>query len=83
MKKNNKINFTKNSILNLELPSPHKRNYFYDKNLNGLGIMVFPSSAKTFFLSKRVNRKSKKIKLGAFPEMTVEQARKRTYCNRY
>jgi integrase len=77
--KDNKINFTKANIQNLPLPKVGKINYFYDVQVNGLGIMVFASNTKTFFLYKRINGKPDKIKLGRFPEISVEQARKATY----
>ena len=73
---NNKINFTNTIINNLVLPASDKRNCYYDIQTSGLGIMVFPSGTKTFFLYKRVNGRPDKIKLGKFPEMSIEQARK-------
>jgi hypothetical protein len=51
------------------------RDYYYDNKISGLGIMVFPSGTKTFFLYKRVNGRPEKTKLGRFPEMTPEGAR--------
>ena len=38
--------------------------------------MVFLSGTKTFFLYKRVDGKPDKIKLGRFPDLSIEQARK-------
>ena len=76
---NNKINFTKASLSSLSLPDSGKINYVYDSQLKGLGIMVFTSGTKTFFLYKRINGKPDKIKIGRFPEITVEQARKVAY----
>ena len=61
---NKKINFTKSIILSLPLPSVEKIAYYYDKQVNGLGIMLFSSGTRTFFLYKRVNGKPDKIKLG-------------------
>lgn len=77
--KSNKVNFTKTFISNIALPLSHKRSYYYDTQVNGLGIMVFSSGTKTFFLYKRVHGSPDKIKLGKFPEMSVEQARKSAY----
>ncbi|MBN8828205.1 MAG: tyrosine-type recombinase/integrase [Sphingobacteriia bacterium] len=72
----NKKNFTINELNKLSLPEAGKRAYYYDSKLNGLGIMIFPSGTKTFFVYKRVNGKPDKIKLGRFPDMSIEQARK-------
>jgi integrase len=77
--KENKFNFTKTSILVLNLPDKGKISYYYDVQVNGLGIMLFPSGTKTFFVYKRVNGRPDKIKLGRFPQMTVEEARKSAY----
>lgn len=75
----NKINFTKASISSLPLPQQGKINYFYDSQIKGLGIMTFASGTKTFFLYKRINGKPDKIKIGRFPDLTVEQSRKMAY----
>ncbi|MEY3106502.1 MAG: hypothetical protein RIT35_668 [Pseudomonadota bacterium] len=75
----NKIKFTINSIESLPLAKQGSRDYYYDEKTSGLGVMVFPSGTKTFFLYKRVDGKPDKIKLGRFPEMTIEQARKAAY----
>jgi len=80
--KNNKVNFTKTFLMNVELPVA-KRLYYYDSQVSGLGVMVFPSGTKTFFLYKRVNGNPDKIKLGKFPKMSVAQARKRTFRTGY
>ncbi len=75
----NKLNFNKTNLLNLKLPEKGKITYYYDKQISGLGIMVFASGTKTFFVYKRINGRPDKIKLGRFPQMTVEQARKSAY----
>jgi hypothetical protein len=77
--KENKLNFNKTNILNLSLPEKGKIAYYYDAQVSGLGIMLFPSGTKTFFVYKRVNGRPDKIKLGRFPQMAVEQARKAAY----
>ena len=77
--KDNKLNFNKTNILSLSLPEKGKIAYYYDNQVSGLGIMLFPSGTKTFFVYKRVNGRPDKIKLGRFPQMAVEQARKAAY----
>ena len=74
-----KVNFTINTLRSLPLPKANSRSYYYDIKTPGLEIMIFPSGTKTFFLYKRVNGKPEKIKLGRFPEMPPEQARKQAY----
>jgi integrase len=70
----NKIKLNIQNIRSLPTPNNGKRSYYYDNKVPGLGIMVFPSSTKTFFLYKRIHGKPDKIKLGRFPEMSPEQA---------
>jgi integrase len=70
-----KINFTIIIIKSIPNAKEGSRDYYYDTKTPGLGIMVFPSGTKTFFLYKRVDGKPDKIKLGRFPEVSIEQAR--------
>ncbi|RZI47649.1 DUF4102 domain-containing protein [Rickettsiales endosymbiont of Peranema trichophorum] len=77
--RDNKVNFTKTFLTNVELPLGAKRAYYYDTQVSGLGVMIFSSGIKTFFLYKRVHGTPNKIKLGKFPEISVEQARKAAY----
>jgi integrase len=72
----NKLNFTVSNLTNIPIPESVSRSCYYDQKTPGLAIMVFPSGTKTFFLYKRVNGKPDKIKLGRFPELSIEQARK-------
>lgn len=59
------------------LPAPSRaRVYFYDDKLPGLACCVTPAGNKTFYLCRRVNGRYARAKLGRFPEVTVEQARK-------
>jgi len=74
-----KIKFTIHNIENLPPAKTASRDYYYDEKTSGLGVMVFPSGTKTFFLYKRVDGKPDKIKLGRFPETSIEQARKAAY----
>jgi len=70
----NKIKLNIQNIKALPIPTDGKRTYHYDNKVPGLGIMIFPSGTKTFFLYKRVDGKPDKIKLGRFPDMSPEQA---------
>ena len=70
----NQIRFTKQEIANLPLPT---KGYvvYHDTVLKGLVVIVYTAS-KTFHVYKFVDGKPIKPKLGKFPDMTVEQARK-------
>jgi len=69
------INFTKTRLLEIQPSS--KRQVFYDKKTPYLALRVFPSGNKTFCVIRKINGKSENIRLGSFPTMTVEQARKK------
>lgn len=66
-----------------ELPIPNKgsngqtgQKRYYDDKLKGFGIRVTSGGAKTFFVEKLVKRTLRRIKIGRYGELTVEQARK-------
>lgn len=69
-----KINFTKLAIEGLPLPSKGWQ-YHRDLKTPALSIGVGSTGIKTFVLYKRINGVPERIKLGRFPEMTIEQAR--------
>jgi len=66
--------FTKQAIQ--KLPRPKKGMATYqDLRERGLSLYVTRGGAITFFVRKRINGRDERVKLGNFPEMTVEQAR--------
>jgi hypothetical protein len=68
------INFTK-AIID-KLPIPEKGwTYYRDDKTPSLNIGVGSTGIKTFFLYKRINNKPERIKIGRYPETTIEQAR--------
>lgn len=69
-----KINFTIKTLT--ALPSPiGKRVYYYDTKTRGLSICIMPSGKKTFVVYKKINGKPERITLGAFKDISIEQAR--------
>jgi integrase len=69
-----RIRFSKTSLLSLPLPSGGRVTVF-DADMPKLAVRVTPTGAKTFYVIRRHGGKVSWVKLGAFPEMTVEQAR--------
>jgi integrase len=49
---------------------------YYDDSLKGFGIRVTSGGSKSFFIEKRIGDKLRRITLGRYGELTVEQARK-------
>jgi len=75
------MNLTKTAVEKLLLPVPvppaKKAQTFYrDERLKGFAVRVTSAGVKTFIVEKRINGRVKRIKLGRFGELTVEQARK-------
>ncbi len=73
----NKINFTKAIIDTLPEPEPKKRDIYHDTKTPGLQLRV--TGVKTFFVNRRIKSGDpERITLGRYPEMTIEQARRKT-----
>jgi integrase len=76
MSKSNHFNFTKAVLTALPLPEKGKTGYYYDEKSRGLGLYVTASGTRTFFVYRKIEGKPERIKLGRFPDMSIEQARK-------
>ena len=72
-----KINFTKSFIEGIPLPKAGNRVDYQDTKVVGLYLRVTASGIKTFSILRRINRKLERISLGRFPEVSVEQARRK------
>lgn len=73
----NKINFTKAIIDALPMPESGKRNIYHDTKISGLQLRI--TSVKTFFINRRIKGGDpQRITLGRYPDMTIEQARRKT-----
>ncbi len=68
------IKFGKISLQGLALPPAGKRLTVYDTKVPKLALRVTPAGTKTFYVIKRAGTEMAWVKLGAFPEMTVEKA---------
>lgn len=67
-------NFTKAFIE--KLTSDDKRVYHKDDKEKGLQLCVTEKGVKSFYLRKKINGVSKRIFIGHFPDLSVENARK-------
>ena len=73
-----KANFTKAFIEAIELPAEGQRAIFRDAKVPGLQLRVTANGIKTFFSRRRIKGgESERITLGRFPDMSIEQARKK------
>lgn len=74
---NNKINFTKHELDTLKPPTAGKRAYYYDTKIRGLGISITSNGVKSFIVYRWVSGKPERITLGRYPDLSVEQARRK------
>lgn len=77
-----RINFTKAALSKITPPTKPESSKggvydtYHDTGEKGLMLMVSNGGAKTFYLYMKVNKTPKRIKIGAFPDMNIDQARK-------
>ena len=72
-----KANFTKQFLMKCK-PPQRGRVYFQDIREKGLSAYITSNGVITFFVRKRVNGKDERIHLGHFPELSIENARKKS-----
>lgn len=70
------MNFTKRAIEQIQPPESGRDTYRDDK-IPALELRVTQAGAKTFAVRRRVNGKPRRYTIGRFPDVTVEQARKK------
>jgi integrase len=70
-----KSDFTKKRIDLMVCPATSNRAYFYDAKVRGLALAVTPRGKKVFVLYRKVAGRPERIALGAYPDLTIEQAR--------
>lgn len=71
-----RLNFTKAAVAALPPAAPGKLVSYFDTKVPGLIVLVTPTGAKTFYVYRKVNGRPMRLKVGRFPELTVEQARR-------
>lgn len=69
------FNFTIKNINDLPMPERGKRSYYRDAKVDGLELMLTDKGAKSFNLYRKVRGRPMRIKLGSFPDMSIEKAR--------
>ncbi|GKS70002.1 phage integrase family protein [Nitrosomonas sp. PY1] len=69
---------TKSYVNKLSTPETGQA-FVRDSELKGFAVRVTSAGAKSFILEKRIDGKVKRLTLGRYPELTVEQARKKAH----
>jgi integrase len=59
------------------MPAAGKRAYYYDTKMRGLGIGVTSKGSRSFIVYRWVEGKPERVTLGRFPDLSIEQARRK------
>lgn len=71
-----RLTFTLASLRDIKPPAKG-RLWVYDTRERGLALMVTENDARAFYVYRKVKGRPERIRLGAFDELTIEQARDR------
>jgi len=71
-----RFNFTQAAIVAVRPPTKQERAYVYDKRTPALALCVTRNGSRTFYVYRRIHGRPVRVRLGRFPEMTLDQARK-------
>lgn len=75
MAKSNKFAFTKRRLEAIDPPSSG-RIYVHDAGQDNLSLCITANGSTTFYRTGRVEGRPVRIRIGKFPDLSVEQARK-------
>lgn len=70
------MNFSADTIEGAPLPEPGKQGWVKDPTMTGLAVMVLPTGVKTWYFTRKVAGRLKRVRLGAWPEVGIAQARR-------
>jgi integrase len=70
------MRLTKRTVDKIEPPKGKDQAFYRDDQLKGFAVRVTAAGVKSFVVEKLINRKVRRITLGRYGEITVEQARK-------
>jgi len=73
----NEINFTKQELSKIKTPQKNKRIYKRDIKEKGLILCKTHTGSISFYLRKMVDGKDGRILIGHYPELSIENARKK------
>lgn len=72
----NRLVFTKAALEEIPIPELGRRARLYDLKTRGLLIDVTASGTKTFYVRRKVNGRSGWHRIGRYPDLSIEQARR-------
>jgi hypothetical protein len=69
-------NLTKKAIAELPTSPAGKRTEYYDSQVQSLLVRVTSNGTKAFYVRRKKDGISQRVKIGPFPELSLEEARK-------
>ena len=69
-----RLTFTKPVLERSFCPEEDERIYLYDAKVPGLAVCITRNGSRSFYLYRRVRGRPQRIRLGGFPELSIEQA---------
>lgn len=72
----NRLNFTKTELAKISPPAARYAVY-HDTGVEGLVLLAYWTGAFTFFVYKKIDGKPVRLKVGKYPDMSIEGARKK------
>lgn len=75
MKARKSIKFTHKALHKLETPAKGKRGVYFDTEVKNLNIIITDTGSKYFYVRKVIDGRSRRVRLGAFSDLSVENAR--------
>lgn len=72
-----RLRFTKKFLEALRCERGRGRQYLFDSHTPRLALCVTEAGSKSFYVVRRVNGRPRRIRLGGFPELSIERARER------
>ena len=70
-----RFRFTKKSLEALKSPAEGERLYCHDEGARGLCLAVTPAGSKSFYLYRKVAGEPVRIRIGPYPDLSIENAR--------
>ncbi|MGL6196640.1 MAG: tyrosine-type recombinase/integrase [Thermoguttaceae bacterium] len=72
---NNSVAFTNNRLEAIKPPKTGRDSY-RDTKVAGLSFIITANGSKSFYFVKRIGGKPTRLRIGAYPEVTIDEARK-------
>lgn len=70
------MKITKSTVDKIQPPQDKSQSFYRDDSLKGFALRITANGIKSFVVEKLINHKVRRITIGRYGELTVEQARK-------